>query len=62
MPDYETVTVTRDGAAATIALNRPDALNAWNRQLGADLLAALQQAAEDPDTREIGRASCRERV
>jgi 2-(1,2-epoxy-1,2-dihydrophenyl)acetyl-CoA isomerase len=53
MPDHETVTVTRDRAATTIALNRPDALNAWNRQLGADLLAALQDAADDRDVRAV---------
>src|SRR4051794_18634368 len=53
MADYETVTVTRDGAAATIALNRPDALNAWNRQLGADLLAALRAAADDEGVRAV---------
>src|SRR3954469_10521885 len=53
MADYETVTVTRDGAAATIALDRPDALNAWNRQLGADLLAALQAAADDDGGRAV---------
>jgi 2-(1,2-epoxy-1,2-dihydrophenyl)acetyl-CoA isomerase len=53
MPDYETVTVTRDGAANTIALNRPDALNAWTRQLGADLLAALRDAAEDHAVRAV---------
>src|SRR3954467_2072452 len=53
MADYETVTVTRDGAAATIALDRPDALNAWNRQLGADLLAALRDAAQDRNVRAV---------
>jgi 2-(1,2-epoxy-1,2-dihydrophenyl)acetyl-CoA isomerase len=53
MADYETVTVTRDGAAATIALDRPDALNAWNRQLGADLLAALRAAANDDEVRAV---------
>jgi 2-(1,2-epoxy-1,2-dihydrophenyl)acetyl-CoA isomerase len=53
MPDYETVSVTRDGAATTIALNRPDALNAWNRQLGADLLAALEDAANDDAVRAV---------
>ena len=41
MADYETVNVRRDGAAATIELNRPETLNAWNAQLGHDLLAAL---------------------
>src|SRR4051794_22940309 len=53
MPDYETVTVRRDGAAATITLDRPDALNAWNRQLGADLLAALREAADDDGVRAV---------
>jgi 2-(1,2-epoxy-1,2-dihydrophenyl)acetyl-CoA isomerase len=53
MADFETVTVHRDGAAATIALDRPDALNAWNRQLGADLLAALRDAADDDGVRAV---------
>src|SRR3954453_18595702 len=53
MPAFETVTVRRDGAAATIALDRPDALNAWNRQLGADLLAALREAAADDGVRAV---------
>ena len=41
MSEYETVNVHRDGAAATIELNRPETLNAWNAQLGHDLLAAV---------------------
>jgi 2-(1,2-epoxy-1,2-dihydrophenyl)acetyl-CoA isomerase len=53
MADFETVTVRRDGAAATIALDRPDALNAWNRQLGADLLGALRDAAHDDGVRAV---------
>jgi 2-(1,2-epoxy-1,2-dihydrophenyl)acetyl-CoA isomerase len=53
MADFETVTVHRDGAAATIALDRPEALNAWNRQLGADLLAALRDAAGDDGVRAV---------
>jgi 2-(1,2-epoxy-1,2-dihydrophenyl)acetyl-CoA isomerase len=53
MPDFETVTVRRDGGAATIALDRPDALNAWNRQLGADLLVALREAANDDGVRAV---------
>jgi 2-(1,2-epoxy-1,2-dihydrophenyl)acetyl-CoA isomerase len=49
----ETVNVrVRDGAA-TIELNRPQALNAWNAQLGADLLSALRDAAEDERVRAI---------
>jgi len=49
----ETVNVRRDGGASTIELNRPQALNAWNAQLGADLLAALRNAAEDDDVRAV---------
>ena len=30
MAEYETVNVRREGAAATIELNRPETLNAWN--------------------------------
>ena len=44
MADLETVNVRRDGAAATIELNRPETLNAWNAQLGHDLLAAVSEA------------------
>jgi 2-(1,2-epoxy-1,2-dihydrophenyl)acetyl-CoA isomerase len=49
----ETVTVQRDGAAVTIVLDRPDALNAWNRQLGDELLAALREAAANDAVRAV---------
>jgi 2-(1,2-epoxy-1,2-dihydrophenyl)acetyl-CoA isomerase len=49
----ETVNVRLLDGAATIELNRPDTLNAWNAQLGADLLAALRRAAEDAAVRAI---------
>jgi 2-(1,2-epoxy-1,2-dihydrophenyl)acetyl-CoA isomerase len=51
MPDC--VLVRRDGAAATVVLNRPEALNAWNRDLGDELLAALRDAAGDDAVRAI---------
>jgi 2-(1,2-epoxy-1,2-dihydrophenyl)acetyl-CoA isomerase len=53
MADLQTVNVRRDGAAATIELNRPETLNAWNAQLGHDLLAAVSAAAEDDDVRAV---------
>ena len=53
MSEYETVNVHRDGAAATIELNRPDSLNAWNAQLGHDLLAAITGAAQDDEVRAV---------
>jgi 2-(1,2-epoxy-1,2-dihydrophenyl)acetyl-CoA isomerase len=49
----ETVSVLVDNSAATIELNRPEALNAWNRQFGEDLLAALRSAAEDDEVRAV---------
>ena len=53
MSEYETVNVHRYGAAATIELNRPDSLNAWNAQLGHDLLAAITRAAQDDEVRAV---------
>jgi 2-(1,2-epoxy-1,2-dihydrophenyl)acetyl-CoA isomerase len=53
MSEYETVNVHRDGTAATIELNRPDTLNAWNAQLGHDLLAVVTAVAEDEGVRAV---------
>jgi 2-(1,2-epoxy-1,2-dihydrophenyl)acetyl-CoA isomerase len=53
MPPPETVLVRREGAAVTIVLNRPDALNAWNLTLGAELLHAVRDAAGDPSVRAV---------
>jgi 2-(1,2-epoxy-1,2-dihydrophenyl)acetyl-CoA isomerase len=49
----ETVNVTRSGGAATIELNRPQALNAWNAQFGADLLASVRELAADEAVRAV---------
>jgi 2-(1,2-epoxy-1,2-dihydrophenyl)acetyl-CoA isomerase len=53
MADLQTVNLRRDGAAATVELNRPNALNAWNAQLGHDLLAAIRAVADDDDVRAV---------
>src|SRR5690242_11431028 len=53
MSDPQTVNLRRDGAAATIELNRPEALNAWNGPLGTELLAAVRAVV----TTGAGRAS-----
>jgi 2-(1,2-epoxy-1,2-dihydrophenyl)acetyl-CoA isomerase len=50
---YETVNLRADGPAATIELNRPDTLNAWNRQFSTDLLAAIRRVADDPAVRSV---------
>ena len=53
MPSHETVDLTRDGSAARILLNRPEALNAWNEQFGQDLLHAVKSVAEDDSVRAL---------
>ena len=40
-PQLETVNTRVQDGAMTIELNRPEALNAWNAQFGADLLACV---------------------
>jgi 2-(1,2-epoxy-1,2-dihydrophenyl)acetyl-CoA isomerase len=51
--ELETVNVSVHDGVATIELNRPQALNAWNAQLGADLLAGLREASQDSSVRAV---------
>jgi 2-(1,2-epoxy-1,2-dihydrophenyl)acetyl-CoA isomerase len=54
LPDLETVNLRRgasNGAELRIELNRPERMNAWDKQFGLDLLAAVELAAEDPTVR-----------
>ena len=53
MADYDTVDYRQDGAVALITINRPDAMNSFNTELRADLLAACQRAAEDKNIRAV---------
>ena len=51
------------GGVATLTLNRPDSLNALNRQLRGELLTAIKAAARDDATRAVlitgaGRGFC----
>ena len=50
---YETIELERDGGAATIRLNRPAALNAWNAALGDELLDAVRAVAGDDEVRAV---------
>src|SRR5207245_880743 len=43
--ELQTVNVHRAAGAATIELNRPEKLNAWNHQFGEDLLTAVNGPA-----------------
>lgn len=59
----ELVTVRREGAAAWVTLNRPDALNALDTALKQTLRAALEELAADDAVRAValtgnGRAFC----
>ena len=49
----ETVNLERRDGELRITLNRPDTMNAWNKQLGADLLAAVREAAADDSVRAV---------
>ena len=60
---YETVLYEVADGVATVTLNRPDKLNAWNTRLGAELGDAMATADEDDDVRVVvvtgaGRAFC----
>lgn len=53
VPEFETVLLDVERRIARITLNRPQALNAWNMQLGRELHAALDHAAADPEIRAV---------
>jgi enoyl-CoA hydratase/carnithine racemase len=60
---YETLETTLDERVLTIALNRPDRLNAFNTTMLQDLLAAFDEADANDDVRAVivtgkGRAFC----
>jgi len=50
---YDTVNLHRRAAAVKLELNRPERMNAWDRQLGLDLLAALTAVGEDATVRAV---------
>jgi enoyl-CoA hydratase len=49
--DYQTIALTRDGGVATVALNRPEALNALNHRMVSELTDALSVLADDDSVR-----------
>lgn len=49
MSDYQTIVLKTEGRVGIITLNRPEALNALNIQLGTEVLAAAQELDRDPD-------------
>jgi len=62
-PDFETILYERKDGIAVIILNRPEVLNALNRQMNMDLKKAFKVAKEDEEVRAIiltgsGRGFC----
>ena len=56
LPGLATINLRRgasNGAELRIELNRPERMNAWDRQLGLDLLAAVELAAVDDAMRAV---------
>src|SRR3954453_18395130 len=57
------VEIERRGGVTTLTLNRPEAMNAVDKDLGNELREAVQYAARDDETRAVvltgnGRAFC----
>jgi 2-(1,2-epoxy-1,2-dihydrophenyl)acetyl-CoA isomerase len=51
--ELETVELLLEDGVARITLNRPQALNAWNKQFALDLLAALDRVAASEAARAV---------
>jgi 2-(1,2-epoxy-1,2-dihydrophenyl)acetyl-CoA isomerase len=52
----ETITLRRgasNGAELRIELDRPDRMNAWDQQLGVELLSVIQDATDDESVRAV---------
>jgi enoyl-CoA hydratase/carnithine racemase len=69
MPEYETMLYSKEGSflspaknVAVIKMNRLDSLNSINDQFLNDLVAALQEAENDPEIRSVVIASAHEKV
>lgn len=61
--EEKNVLLQKDAGIATITLNRPDAMNSMNKGLVDDLIAALTDVKQDPETRVVvltgaGKAFC----
>ncbi len=53
MPNYETITVEIRGKVAILTINRPDKLNALNRQVHTEGVAALTELRKDNSVRVL---------
>jgi enoyl-CoA hydratase len=51
--NFECILYDKEQSVATIKLNRPEVLNAMNKQLWLDLKAALEDAGNDPQVKAL---------
>lgn len=51
--NFECIRYEKDQGVATIKLNRPEVLNAMNKQLWLDIQGALDDASEDPQVKAL---------
>ena len=63
MPEFETILYEVDDRVATITLNRPERLNAFNSQMLRDVMDAIDVVDADDDVRAViftgaGRGYC----
>src|SRR3954469_18113983 len=50
---YDTVIWEQDGGVGRLTLNRPDTLNAWTAEFGAELKAVIEGEASDESVRSL---------
>src|SRR5436189_2601564 len=53
MSTYKTITVEQRGAVAILTINRPDKLNALNKQVHTEGVAALDEMKSDDSVRVV---------
>ena len=50
---YNTIILTKEEGVATLTLNRPDTLNAWNEEMGTESLQAMEEIRDDNEVRVL---------